>query len=425
MWEWGLRVPLNFIKGARLLLIAPFGSYRTAPFLHAAQKLGAAVVLATDGLSDLVSTQFPALRLPFSDLNLCIKRLQDEVARSGPFTALLGLDDRGAEIASALAPALGLPSNSFQSVQIARRKDWARARLSIYGVRVPWYQVIDLINPPSLTFFPYPVVIKPVALSGSRGVIRANSASELQSALERVRVILAHEVHPQPPVALVEAFIEGFEYALEGLLVDGLLQTLAIFDKPDPLDGPFFEETYYITPSRLDKEEQEAVRAQVEAGARAYGLKEGPIHAECRINNEGVWILEIAARTIGGLCSRLFQFGTGYSLEEVVVRHALRLPVVLGEMCGAAGVLMIPVPETGGLLRRIEGLMAADKIPGIQEIIIDVRPGQELIPLPEGASYVGFIFAQGADADKVYLSLKCAYRHLRFVVSPIWRASVI
>lgn len=394
------------------------------PFLKAAEP-HADVVLASDGSANIVSLGLPGLRLPFHDLESCRVGLSQEVARSGPFQAILGLDDWGTAIAATLAPFLGLACNPAEAVAIARRKDWARTALGRAGVRVPWHQILDLDAPlPPLTALPYPVVLKPVALSGSRGVMRADHEAQLQGRIARLRQILAHEEHVVWNKALVERFIPGVEVALEGLLVRGHLQTLAIFDKPEPLDGPFFEETYYITPSRLTMALQEAVRAEVERGAQAYGLQEGPIHAECRVNEEGVWVIEIAARTVGGLCGRLLQFGTGYSLEDIVVRHALGAAIVPGSMSEAGGVLMIPIPGLG-LLKRVEGLMAADKVPGVVEIVIDAREGQELVPLPEGASYLGFIFAKGPDPEFVYRALKTAHSHLRFVLAPVWRAQLM
>ena len=412
------------LEKPRLLLVAPFGSYRTAPFLAAAEKR-AQVVLVSDGTANVVSTGLPGLRLPLSDLAACERALQDEIARAGPFQAILGLDDWGAQVAGALAPRLGLSGNPPEALETARRKDKARAVLRAAGVRVPWHRVLALDAPlPPLSDLPYPLVLKPVALLGSRGVMRVDDEAGLRAGLARLQALLGRDEQAVWNRALVERFIPGFEIALEGLLTGGVLRTLAIFDKPEPLDGPFFEETYYITPSRLDAAAQEAVRCEVERGARAYGLREGPIHAECRLNAEGVWVIEIAARTVGGLCGRLLRFGVGHSLEDVVVRHALGLAVAPAPREGAAGVLMIPIPGLG-ILKRIEGLTAADRVPGIVEIVIDAREGQELIPLPEGASYLGFLFAEGPDPAAVHRALKTAHGRLRFVLAPIWRPAVM
>ena len=408
------------LKKPRLLLIAPFGSYRTAPFLAAAERW-AEVVLASEGTSNIVRSGLPGLRLALDDLDGCERALRDEMERGGPFHAILGLDDWGTQVAGLLAPRLGLAGNPPRAVEIARRKDHARAALRAAGVRVPWHQVLALDAPlPALDDLPYPLVLKPVALAGSRGVMRVEDPAGLRKALARLAAILGHDARAVWNRALVERFVPGAEIALEGLLTDGVLQTLAIFDKPEPLNGPFFEETYYITPSRHDAATREAVRREVERGARAYGLREGPIHAECRLNAEGVWVIEIAARTIGGLCGRLLRFGTGLSLEELVVRHALGESITVAPRTGAAGVLMIPIPGSG-LLKRVEGLMAADRVPGVTEVVIDVREGQELVPLPEGASYLGFLFAEGPDPVAVHEALKTAHGHLRFVLAPVWR----
>ncbi|MDA8362203.1 MAG: ATP-grasp domain-containing protein [Gammaproteobacteria bacterium] len=407
----------------RLLVVAPFGSYRSVPFLEAVRAVGVTPVFATEGKSALVESGVPGLRLPFADPARCISAIREEIRRHGPFAAVLGLDDWGAEIAGTIAAELGLAANAPAALATARRKDRARAALAAAGVRVPWHQVIPLDTFPTASAaqaFPYPLVIKPVSLSASRGVMRVDTPETLYKGLLRLVRLLDSCADPGPRVALAEAFIPGQEVALEGLLTDGCLETLALFDKPEPLDGPFFEETYYITPSRLPAVTQEAIRREVESGARAYGLREGPVHAECRINAQGVFIIEIAARTIGGLCGRLLRFGLSCSLEEVIVRHALREPVTLQRQEGASGVLMIPVPAAG-ILRRVEGLMAADRVPGVIEVVIDVREGQELVPLPEGSSYVGFIFARAPTFEAVFEALKTAHAHLRFVVSPSWR----
>ena len=218
---------------------------------------------------------------------------------------------------------------------------------------------------------------------------------------------------------LVESFIPGPEIALEGMLAGGELSVLAIFDKPDPLDGPFFEETIYVTPSRLPRSVQALAAARVREGCAAYGLTEGPVHAELRIHDGEAWIIEIAGRTIGGDCARLFTFGSGAGLEHLVLERALgRTPGAPCPGAGrAAGVLMIPTPGAG-TLRRVEGVMAASRIPGIREVSIAVREGYELTPLPEGGSYLGFVFALGEDPAAVGASLRRAQDTIRVIVAP-------
>src|SRR5262249_26395040 len=208
----------------------------------------------------------------------------------------------------------------------------------------------------------------------------------------------------------------GVEVALEGLLTEGRLSTLAIFDKPDPLDGPFFEETIYVTPSRLPGATQEALATCAAEAARALGLSDGPVHVELRINEAGPWLIELAARSIGGLCSRTPTFGTGMSLEEIIVRHALRWPVASLERAHpAAGVMMIPIPR-GGILEGVTGLEAARAVPGVEDITISMHRGQRVVPLPEGSAYLGFIFSRGGSAVEAEASLRRADALLDFAI---------
>jgi hypothetical protein len=297
----------------------------------------------------------------------------------------------------------------------------------------------------------WPCVVKPLLLSGSRGVIRADDPAGLTIALARVHKLLsdpallalADDLVASRQI-LIESFVSGPEVAVEGLLTDGVLRTLAIFDKPDPLDGPFFEETICVTPSR----HAPAVQAQVEAGvaraARALGLRTGPIHAEVRLAPPGAGagvgvgvgvgagaerlpaavVIEIAARSIGGLCSRTLRFGTGLSLEDLLVRHALQQAGGgqdgvrgLGREGAAAGVMMIPIPRAG-VLGEVRGVPAARALPGIEDVAITIRPGETLVPLPEGASYLGFIFARGQSPSVVEAVLREAHGLLSFEIAP-------
>lgn len=409
---------------ARVLVIAPHSSYRTAPFLAAAQKLGIEVLVAAPGRLAAVSVAASGLHLDLDDPAAALAAILHE-AQIQPFTAILGTDDATTELAAQAAGALALPHNPPGAVRFAGRKDLARARLSEAGVPVPRYWRLDRRDAlaPQMQTLTYPCVLKPVALSASRGVIRANNPAEFFQAAARIAPLLAQQADAETHhLLLVEEFIPGMEVALEGLLHGGEIEVLAIFDKPDPLDGPFFEETYYITPSRLDAGMQVVLRETISAACRAYGLREGPIHAECRINERGVWILEVAARTIGGLCGRLLRFGTGYGLEELVLAQAIGKPLVHPpNEGGAAGVLMIPI-EKHGILRRVEGIGAAGKIPFIEEVRIDVREGYELVPLPEGASYLGFIFARAPTPAAAEAALRAAHACLKIVVAPLWKA---
>ena len=405
-----------------MLLIAPAQSYRIPAYFGAAAALGVEVVLASDGRHSLIPRVAEGLHIDFNDPQRS-RRVLQEAIRDAPISAVVATDDSTAELSSRVAASLGLPHNPPSAARTARRKDLARAALAAAGVRVPHFRTLDLDRPrpPQIAGVGYPCVVKPLALAASRGVIRADSPEELLAACYRVERIVAGCVDEEERrTLLIEDFIPGLEVAMEGMLRGGELHPLAIFDKPDPLDGPFFEETYYITPSRLAPAEQDRIAARVAEACRAYGLREGPVHAELRISAGDAWIIEVAARTIGGDCARLLDFGTGRSLEELVLSHALGRPLDLAPSTRAAGVLMIPTARAG-TLRRVEGVLEASRIAGVEEVVIAVREGYELVPLPEGGSYLGFVFARAAAAREVEQALRDAHACLRVVVAPAWR----
>jgi len=265
--------------------------------------------------------------------------------------------------------------------------------------------------------------LKPLALSASQGVIRADNAIQFREAFHRIRRLLETPAirilkDPGNQYLLVEDYIEGKEVALEGLLSKGRLRVLALFDKPDPLVGPFFEETIYVTPSRHSLPIQRRIASCARAAAQALGLHDGPVHAEFRINKRGVWILELAARSIGGLCSRALRFGTGMSLEELIIRHALGMKTLSTQReAKAAGVLMLPIPGMG-YLRSVEGMARARQVRGIQEVTITAKLGQKLVPWPEGSSYLGFIFARSSSPEQAEKALRTAHSKLSFEISP-------
>ncbi len=417
------RVP-GVRPGARVLLIAPHSSYRIAPFIKAARQLGADVLIASQGEHSLVSEVAAGLQIDLQqpEAALC---LMIAAARQQPFAAVLGTDDSTVELACRVAAALGLPHNPPRAAHVTRRKDLARDELQRAGLPVPRHQCIDLTRAlePQCAQIDYPCVVKPLAMSASRGVIRANNYTELAAACARIGALIASaEDSEERTRVLVEQYIPGREVALEGMLHHGELRVLALFDKPDPLEGPYFEETYYITPSRLDSDTQALVRKRVAQACAAYGLVTGPVHAELRLHAGEAWILEVAARTIGGQCARLLRFGTGHGLEEQVIAAALGQPLMPNADSGGAGVLMIPIPRAG-ILRRVEGLLAAQRVPYVEDIEISVREGYELVPLPEGASYLGFIFARAATPALAEQALREAYACLDIVVAPVWKVA--
>ena len=403
----------------RILFLTTIRSYRLEAFRVAAEKLGVEVTTGLD-LPEALTEQWPgALPLNFADIGEAARKIA-EYAQHNPLSAILSVDDSGSLVAAAASNLLGLPHNDPAAAVAARDKAVIRRMLGAGGVAVPWFREYTTADDPAVVSAeaPYPCVVKPVNLNGSRGVMRANNPSQLISAIERLtRLITADNPDPRP--YLVEEYLPGVEVALEGMLNRGALTVLALFDKPDPLEGPFFEETIYVTSSRLPVGIQTAIEATTAAAARALGLVSGPIHAELRINEGGVWIIEIAGRSIGGLCSQVLRFGVDASLEELIVRQAAGLS--LGDTTRsdrAAGVMMIPIPEAG-LLREVIGVDEAAAIPLIESVEITARLNYPLVPLPEGDSYLGFIFARGETPEAVESALRQAHERLKFRIDAL------
>jgi biotin carboxylase len=407
----------------RLLLLVPTTTYRTEDFVEAATRLGVDLVVASERPSTFEEA-YPdhLLTLDFTDPDKAVRTVAD-FARSRRLDAVVPVDDRTALVGAAIAEALGLPANPVAGVAASRNKYWMREALARTGLRQPAFRRLTLADDPEAVAAAaaYPCVLKPTILAASRGVIRANGPAEFVAAFRRIAAILrSPDVVglPGSEEILVEGFVAGVEVALEGLLRGGALEVLALFDKPDPLDGPFFEETIYVTPSQLSAGIQAAVSRAAGEATAALGLRDGPIHAELRINAAGPWLVELAARSIGGLCSRTLRFGTGMSLEELILRHALRLPIPsLERERRAAGVMMLPIPGRGRL-REVRGRDEALAVPGIDAVTITAHVGQELVPLPEGARYLGFVFARGEAPAEVERALREAHRRLAFTVEP-------
>jgi biotin carboxylase len=402
----------------RVVLLASSRSYRNGLFLDAAARLGVEVVTGDDVPLPFLSKSGAALPLDYRDLKHSTEAIV-AYARERPVGAILGVDDSGVLLAARASQALGLPGNAPEAAEAARHKHVMRCRFADAGVKQPRFRLAHAGDDPRALAesIDYPCVIKPTTLSASRGVMRADSADEFQARFRRLLPILAAERCDE---LLVEDFVPGVEVALEGLLDGGRLQVLALFDKPDPLDGPFFEETIYVTPSRLPEATQREVGLAALQAAAALGLREGPVHAELRLNERGPWLIEVAGRSIGGLCSKTLRFGLadGASLEELILRQALGLGT--GEPARerrAAGVMMLPIPK-GGVLRRVEGQEDARQVPLIEGLEITARMNYPVVPLPEGDSYLGFLFARGERPEQVEAALREAHALLRFEIRP-------
>ena len=406
----------------RLLLLVPTTTYRTEDFVEAARRLDVELVVAAERPNTLAAA-LPdhLLTLPFADPAAAAALMRD-YARTRPVAAVVPVDDATTVVGAAIGQALGLRANALAAVSATRDKQVMREALARGGVRQPGFVVFSITADPEgvAARARYPCVLKPLVLSASRGVIRADTPAQFVAAWSRIGAILAEpEVRALGAGAssiLVEDFVPGVEVSLEGMLTEGDLATLAIFDKPDPLDGPFFEETIYVTPSRLPESAQKAVAECAGRAARALGLSDGPIHAELRINDGGPWLIELAARSIGGLCSRTLRFGTGMSLEEIILRHALGWPIAsLERERPAAGVMMIPIPR-GGILDDVRGLEAARAVGGIEDVIISIPKGHPVVALPEGSRYLGFIFSRAAAPADAEATLRRAHALLDFTI---------
>ncbi len=414
----------------KLLLLASKLGYQTHSFAQAAERLNIDVLFGTDRCHQLDD--------PWSDAALALhfespREAADGIVRrfqGDPPSAILALGDRPTVAAAMAAESLGLPGNPPDAAAICRDKRRQRETLSAAGLRVPGFFPIPAGNDPRnlLSRAVFPCVVKPVALAASQGVIRANSAEEFVAAIRRIRALLDSpeiQVLREPHLGelLVEKYIPGSEVALEGLLTPdsegASLRMLALFDKPEPLEGPYFEETIYVTPSRLPAETQRAVAECAQLAARAIGLRNGPLHAEFRIHEGIPWILELAPRPIGGLCARALRFGPdGIGLEELLIRHAFGMSG--GEWLRedpASGVMMIPVPRSG-IFERVDGLEGAEAVRGVDEIRITARLRDYLAAWPEGSSYLGFIFARGGTPAEVEARLRAAHGRLHFQFSP-------
>jgi biotin carboxylase len=407
---------------ARLLLLLPTRTYRTEDFVDAAHALGVDLVCASEKPSTLEALAPDGLlTLDFTDPADAARRVAEWTTQR-PLAAVVGVDDVTAAAAAAIAERLGLRASAPAAVAAARDKYQMRQCLAAAGVPVPRFRRIALSENPVLAArgVEFPCVLKPLSLSASRGVIRTNTTEQFVVAFKRIAALLARDdVTVSGDAArylLAEEYMPGLEVALEGLLIEGRLHVLALFDKPDPLEGPFFEETIYVTPSRLPERVQAAIRATTSAACAALGLSEGPVHAELRVNDDGPWILEIAARSIGGLCSRTLRFGTGMTLEEIILRHALGWSIAtLERERPAAGVMMIPIPRAG-ILRKVDGVDDAKMARHVEDVVISAHLGQELVPLPEGWQYLGFIFARAGTPAEVEDALRIAHGRLRFAI---------
>ena len=402
----------------RILFLSTAKSYRNNDFIAAADALAYEYVLLSDGSDGRSDSHIVSLR--FGDGDVVLSTVS-ALHAAQPFVAVLALDDSGAQLAAHIATALAVPHNAYAAITAARDKSLMRDALFRAGVPVPTYHryeastKIDTI----LAQTTFPCVIKPLLLNGSRGVMRANTVNEFLAARHTLIALLQEIEGPAGAHAfLVESYIDGYEVAVEAILNNGELIPLAIFDKPDPLVGPLFEETIYVTPSRHPDVTQRAIIQTARDAAAAIGLVSGPVHAELRCNDAGVWVVEVAGRSIGGLCSRTLRFGVSDSLEILILRQAMGAFTTPEPPTRASGVMMIPIPHAG-ILQRVDGIDIARDVPFIESIEITSPLHQPIRTLPAGESYLGFIFARADTPAEVEHALRLAHSALQIVITPL------
>lgn len=396
----------------RALIILPTGTYRAEDYLTAARRLGVSVVVASEEPQVLAETMGDrAIQLPLADPERAAEMIVEHDRRY-PFDAVIAVDDEGAVAAALASQALGLRHSPPGAVRLTRDKAAMRRAFERAEVAQPRFAVVeggsrDAVRRAAAAIGG-PVVVKPCSLSGSRGVIRADAPDEAASAAERISRILVEAGEDAGAPLLVEAFVPGPEVAVEGICSNGVLETITIFDKPDPLDGPYFEETLYLAPSSLPSAEQAEVTGATARAVSALGLTDGPVHAELRLGgSHGPVVLEVAARTIGGRCSKALALEGGGSLEELVIARAIGIDGPRARLAGPAGVLMIPIPRSGTLeaVGHVEEVRALEHVTGVE---ITIPLGRQIRALPEGDRYLGFVFAAADDRGEVEAALRRA-----------------
>jgi biotin carboxylase len=409
----------------RVLLLSTTTGYQLRSFDEAAHRVGVELVFATDRCHQLDDPwRDRAIPVRFHRERQSVDAISGEAARAR-FHGVVAVGDRPAVLAALAARTLGLPGNPPDAAAASTNKRETRARLAREGLNVPWNFTIPVRTPARKAVtdprIKYPCVVKPLGLSGSRGVIRADSPPSFVSAFERVQALLERlDVRASRSglenLLLVEGFIPGREFAVEGVMTHGAFQPFTIFDKPDPLDGPFFEETIYVTPSLLGGLTQIRLLETIAEASAALGLWHGPVHAECRIGPEGIFVLEVAPRPIGGLCSRAIRFEGAVPLEEVLLRHAIGEDVSRWvQESAASAVMMIPISQRG-LFKGVSGVESARQVVGIEDIQVTAKTDQLLEPLPEAGSYLGFIVARARSSVEAELAVREAHRRLAFSI---------
>ena len=394
--------------------------------MDAATKLDLKVLVITDK-SQVFSEYYPekVITMNFEHWEEGLENIREWSERYD-LKAVIGVDEESIILAAKLSESLCIEHNSLESVKLTKNKYLMRRELKKSGLKSPWFKRFSIDEKPKdiFTELRLPCVLKPTFLSASQGVLRVNSFKDFVKGFELLSDLLTEmkvkkRGGDQVKWILVEEYIPGKEVSIEGIVNEGKLKDLAIFDKPEPLEGPIFQETILITPSILDEHLEFSLLETAQIALKALGIRKGPVHIELRINDKGNYILECAARSIGGLCSKVLEFKGGMSLEELILRSALGRNVEKTQLIDKAkGVMMMPT-EKRGILREIHGIKAALAVKGITDVQITIKPGEMLEPLPKGDRYLGFLFAEGKDQDTVKIALQEAWLKIKVVLDKI------
>lgn len=397
----------NGILLKKLLVILPANTYRAQRFLEAARKLGVDVFIATDSdFSPPDPSNSVIDGISFCDPKEAGRQIADIIRHQGPMS-VLAVDEAAVEVAEWTRVALGLIDHPNSGILATRDKRELRQRLRENNISQPkTFDILELEQ--GRGEIPFPVVVKPSKGSGSIGVTKAQNQQELTKSLITVQDVIAKMTISNQCI-VVEEYIPGVEFAVDILVTDGKLHVLVIFEKPDPLVGPFFAETIYVTPPHLTDSQLEALHSVIQKCIRALSINNGPLHLELRLTSANDWVpIDIASRSIGGNCSNALAFASNTSLEELIIQNALGLEVINTQReRRASGVYMIPA-ETLGTLVAVHGVEAALKVRFVEDIQITVKPGTKTVPLPFDNQYLGFIFAKAPGAKTVEKALRTA-----------------
>lgn len=394
----------------RVLLVLPSTTYRAAAFLDAARRLGVDVAVATERPGPGLGTEL-LVHLGGAGGAAPIAALKG----LGRIDAVVGVDESSVLAAAEIAAQLGLPGNPVAAARLTRDKAALRRHLLGSGLPQPRFQIWRTGTPaPDVDF---PCVVKPLDQAASRGVVRADSQEQLEAAGAEVRTLLGDDPDCSRDL-IVESYVEGPEVAVEGLVVRGGLVPIAVYDKPEPLSGPYFEESIYLVPSRLPAADREGLSEVLSETVAEVGLVQGAVHAEFRLGAGAPVLIDLASRSIGGRCSSVLKFRSGVTLEELVIQAALgESPSDFELEPMPSGVMMLPVPRTGRL-RGVTGRELALAVPGVTGLELTATPGTELLAPPRGDRYLGFLFARGDTQEAVIDSLRRAHSRLSIAISP-------